>query len=267
MKFQFDKTPFEKIMQEYATLREVDIPTAVAINARLLCVELARRTQPFGTKPEAGLQRTKNDITKIIKFPVHVLGMIAKVENMKIRNRLRVLYINQRWDVIARIFGNIGYLKKYGEFEHLNSGQIKPIHQKHRNPRTGRTRRRADGLFIANASDLDKYIKEVQKRVGLSKAGWAQCALQLPKVVSGSMTRGIPSWVIKAAKQNGILKNRLGNKDNPEVTMTNTTPWADRVCDSYQVAKASAIVVSKMKNQMKQILRGRMKAQRVAMAA
>jgi hypothetical protein len=267
MKFQFDSTPFEKILKEYAALREVEIPTAVAINARLLCVELARRTQPFGVKPDAGLERVKNDITKIIKYPVHVLKMISQVENQKIRNRLRVLYSNQRWDVIARIFSNIGYLKKWGEFQSLDGiQQIKATHKKNRKPRTGRTNNRADALYITNSSNLDKYIKEVQSRVGLSKGGWAACALALPSVVKGRMTRGIPNWVVKAAKQNGRIENRLANKTNPEVKLTNTTPWADRICGPYEVAKATSVVVAKMKNQMKQILLGRQRAQKAALA-
>ena len=67
-KFKFESVKFEQIMKDYATIREVTIPDAVMLNARLLCVELARRTQPFGENSTAGTIRVKNDIGKIIGF-------------------------------------------------------------------------------------------------------------------------------------------------------------------------------------------------------
>ena len=47
-KFKFESVKFEQIMKDYAEIRAVTIPDAVMLNARLLCVELGRRTQPFG---------------------------------------------------------------------------------------------------------------------------------------------------------------------------------------------------------------------------
>ena len=58
-KFKFESLKFEQIMKDYATIREVTIPDAVMINARLLCVELGRRTQPFGIDDKAKLTGEK----------------------------------------------------------------------------------------------------------------------------------------------------------------------------------------------------------------
>jgi len=65
-KFKFDATQFKEIMKDYSEIVEKTIPDAVALSARLLCVELARRTQPFGNKAESGIGRTTKDIQKII---------------------------------------------------------------------------------------------------------------------------------------------------------------------------------------------------------
>jgi len=58
-KFKFESLKFEQIMKDYAEIREVTIPDAVMLNARLLCVELARRTQPFGADDKAKLTGEK----------------------------------------------------------------------------------------------------------------------------------------------------------------------------------------------------------------
>jgi len=79
-KFKFESVKFEQIMKDYAEIREVTIPDAVMLNARLLCVELARRTQPFGNDDTSGKTRVKNDIGKIIKPPVQLLAMQTRLK-------------------------------------------------------------------------------------------------------------------------------------------------------------------------------------------
>lgn len=260
-KFKFESVKFENIMADYARIREQTIPDAVVANARLLCVELARRTQPFGAddvSKKTGEGRIKNDIGKIIKYPVDVLAMISKIENERIRKRLRTLYQNQRWDVIARIFSNVGYLKKWGGFENIEGmEQIQAVHQKNRNQRTGRTFNRADKLYITSSNDLDKHIKAVQLRVGMSKAGWAECARQLRRVTKGSPTRGMASYVVKQQGR-GSVTDHSYDLTNPRVILTNETPWADNICPPAEQERAKSIVVQRMINQMRNILKKRL---------
>jgi hypothetical protein len=255
-KFKFDKQKFVEILEEYSKIVEKSIPDCVALNARLLCVELARRTQPFGTKPDAGAKRVELDIGKILKTDQALDDMVAEVSTEKIRNRLQTLVKQKRYDVIKIILERIGFLKKWGELEVTND--FKAIHQEHRKPRDGRTRNRGNKLYIAEG-DLPGYIESVAKRVGIAKSGWARCAEQLPRVISGKMTRGIPDWVVDQTKATGEIENHLGDTSNPRVLMTNKVPWLSRICPPDQQLKASQVVVAKMKKQMENILKKRKK--------
>lgn len=263
-KFKFESKGLQNILDEYAALREQTIPDAVVASARLLCVELARRTQPFGSNDvskKAGENRIKNDVLKIVKYPVRVDEMISKVENERIRDRLRALYSSQRWDIISRIFSNIGYLKKWGGFESVRGmTQIQSIHKKNRNQRTGRTFSRADKLYIANSNDLDKHIEEVQRRVGLAKSAWASCAKRLRKVTTGSATRGIPSWVTRHDSPHSDVIDNSRDLSNPRVTLINTTKYISQILPSSEANNAKSIVVGKMISQMKNILKKRNKS-------
>jgi hypothetical protein len=260
-KFKFTATKLENILDEYAKIREQTIPDAVVANARLLCVELARRTQPFGDDNKAKLAgegRTEKDIGKIIKTEKQLTAMALEVDSEKIRHRLLSLISGGRFDVVERIFTNIGFLNTWGGMEIISGGAIKSTHNASRITTTGRTRARGYKLNIANQGELDSYIAGVIKRVGLSKAGWAECAKQLPKVVKGSMTRGIPRWVTRHSTS-GSVQDNSRKLNNPSVVLTNLIPWASRVIPEKEIASAKAVVITKMIEQMKRILKYREK--------
>lgn len=253
-KFKFDKQKFVEILDDYSKIVEKSIPDCVALNARLLCVELARRTQPFGTKPDSGIGRVEKDIGKIIKTDGKLEEMFDEIGKTKIRDRLFRLLQQRRYDVIKIILERIGFLKKWGELE--VTSDFKTIHQEHRKPRDGRTRDRGNKLYIAEGN-LPAYIEGVAKRVGIAKSGWARCAEALPQVIGGKMTRGIPDWVVNQTKASGSIQNNLSDKENPRVLMTNNVPWVDRICPAGEQLKASQVVIAKMKKQMEKILKKR----------
>jgi hypothetical protein len=100
----------------------------------------------------------------------------------------------------------------------------------------------------------------VQKRVGISKGGWADCATQLKKVNKGGLLAGFPTWVKKAMKSgSGKVQDMTSDIKNPRVHLTNNVPWADNVIPESQQAGAIAVVVVKMRNQMNMILKKRQK--------
>jgi hypothetical protein len=255
-KFKFDATKFEAIMTDYAEILKKTIPDSVALNARLLCVELARRTQPFGNKAESGIGRVEKDIGKIIKDVGKLEEIFDNVDKRKIRDRLYSLMKSRRFDVLETVLRNIGFLNKWGGLEVTSN--LKEVHKANRNATTGRTRNKGDKLYIAEGN-LPAYIEDVTKRVGTAKSGWARCAEQLPAVIGGSMTRGIPDWVASQTKGGGTIENNLSNAANPSVRMTNTVPWVSRICPPGEQLKASQVVVAKMKAQMNRILKKREK--------
>jgi len=251
-KFKFEKFKFEEIIKDYASIKETTIPEAVRANARLLCVELARRTQPFGTKAADGEERVRRDIGKVIKTNETLEQMAQRVDKIRIRERLNTLIERNRLDVVERVMRNIGFLQKWSDME--SAASFRDIHKRNRNSTTGRTFRRADKLYIANKPALDTYTDEIARRVGLSKAGWAECANEI------GGTRGIPGFVTRnMGKGNGSVRNSLADKDNPHVVLTNSTPWISRICPPTEVLNALSITKTKAKRMLETILNKRMK--------
>jgi hypothetical protein len=262
-KFKFEAHKLEQILKEYAEIREVEVPRAVLINGRLLAKELARRTQPFGTKAKAGQQRVKNDIGKVIKDSNRVEEMIDKVDDKKIKARLGALFAANNYKAITAIFSNIGFLNKYAGMEFI-ADPYGP-HQEHRDPKTGRTRKKGDELYIAK-KDIGAYIEKFSKRVGLSKAGWAVAAEALPPTVANKRSSyDFPPFVkANMDKASGSAQDNTGNITNPTVKLTNSTPWIDRICPATEQIRAVSIVIARMKSQMARILKKRQKANAVA---
>lgn len=259
-KFKFESLKFEQIMKDYAEIREVTIPDAVMLNARLLCVELARRTQPFGDEQTAGTTRIKNDIGKIIKNTDQLDEYADRIGSQKIKERLKSLIKSGRFDIVETILRNIGFLNKWTGMEVIGGSKIKSVHNEARNKTTGRTKSRGSKLFIASNSDQEIYIAEVQKRVGMSKGGWANCATQLKRVNKGSLLSTFPKWVIKAMKSgSGSVQDITSDLKNPRVEMTNNIPWASNVIPKSEEEFARAVVVTKMKKQLETILKKRQK--------
>jgi hypothetical protein len=262
-KFKFEAHKLEEILKEYAEIRKVEVPRAVLINGRLLAKELARRTQPFGTKADAGQQRVRNDIGKVIKEDSRVEEMIDKVSDGRIAGRLKQLWNARRFDVLELVFRNIGFLNKYGDMEFITDP--KGPHRANRDPRTGRTRNKGDKLYIAQ-NDISSYVEETAKRVGLSKAGWAVAAEGLPSTVANKRSSyDFPAFVkANMDRASGSAQDNTGNIANPTVTLTNATPWIDRICPATERMNAVSVVISKMKTQMAKILKERKKADEVA---
>jgi hypothetical protein len=262
-KFKFEAHKLEEILKEYAEIRKVEVPRAVLINGRLLAKELARRTQPFGTKEDAGQQRVRNDIGKVIKEDSRVEEMIDKVNDGRIAGRLKQLWNARRFDVLELVFRNIGFLNKYGDMEFVADPKVP--HRANRDPRTGRTRNKGDKLYIAQ-NDISGYAEETAKRVGLSKAGWAVAAEGLPPTVANRRSSyDFPAFVkANMDRASGSAQDNTGNITNPTVTLTNSTPWIDRICPATERMNAVSVVISKMKTQMAKILKERKKAEEVA---
>jgi hypothetical protein len=72
------------------------------------------------------------------------------------------------------------------------------------------------------------------------------------------MTRGIPGWVTRNTGS-GSVQDRSRNASNPSVQLTNSTPWASQVIPENEIASAKAVVITKMIQQMKRILKYREK--------
>lgn len=244
------------VLLQYATLTGKGITELMRSNARLCAVELANRTQPFSVGKGAGANaktagesRTANDIGKVIKSKDRLEEITSKTQSEKLRANLSNLAASGRWDALRAVFQNLGF----GVIEFVSSPQaFQAAHKYNRSRATGRTFKKADKLYIAT-SGLPAYIKEIVKRVGLSKSGWAECARQIGGV-KGDAARGIPAFAKRHNAGFGKVSESIAGAKT-SFTLINTIPWADKVCRPSEQRAALTIAKTKMMEQMRRAIK------------
>lgn len=245
----------KSVMEQFATITGKGIPELMRSNARLCAVELANRTQPFsvgkgaGTKAKsAGETRTANDIGKVIKTRERLDEIFSKTQSASLRASLEKLAAAGRWGELRAVLQKLGF----GALEFVSGQGIRAAHKANRSKTTGRAFNKPSTLYIATTG-LPAYMKEVVKRVGLSKSGWADCAKQIGGV-KGDGARGIPAFAKRHNAGFGDVTESI-NGANTSFTMVNSIPWADKVCRPSEQRTALTIAKSKMIEQMRRAIK------------
>lgn len=257
-----EKTGLEKMFEFYGTVKQKTLPEVLRIHARLACVELARRTQPFGDKKgdeKVGTSAVARDLLGGKKR----YGIFAPITDFMAANA------EENSTGTIRLFtkknGDVYGTDKAHFRQFATMGSMRLIHKKAfkngRSSSAGTSDRKIgrwvfiDKYFVP-PGQLSEYIAAQQAKVGIAKSGWAACAKQL-KTGKGSPTRGIPRWVTRHLGNYGlgIVQDMADDTANPRIVLTNTCKFVDKVCPENQQQQAVAIVVGKMIKQLTNILR------------
>jgi hypothetical protein len=267
-KFKFQDLRFEQIMKRYADAKNISIPDAVMLNARLLCVELARRTQPFGasdSSKKAGEAAITRDLLGKSGGGKARAGLFSPISAVMDDAVFYKKSTNVRLFVSKD--GNVYGTDRSHFLPDATESTLRAFHKKNfvngrMSSAGGRTKnigrwKFVDRLFV-DAATLNNYLDATLKKVGIAKSGWASCASQLKKINKGRLTTGFPKWVLRHLEdfRSGEVKDNTANKNNPTVLLTNKVPWASEVIDVMEQGKAQSIVAQKMKKQLSKILKG-----------
>jgi hypothetical protein len=263
-KIKLDALKFEKIVKDYAHIRKVTIPDAVVANARLLCVELARRTQPFGADDKAKLTGEKA-INRDLKGGKKRAGIFAKADftdDMGFEWYATGPNVRLFITKDGRVYGtDKSFYEPDASHDRMRAWHKSKYVNGKMSSAGSRSRDIGRWKFIeklmVSKSTLDTYVDSQIKKVGWAKAGWAACARDLRKVVKGSMTRGIPPWVTRHDSYQGDVIDRTNDPKNPTVTLTNSTPYISQILPYSEQLNALNIVSNKMRKQMARILKKR----------
>jgi hypothetical protein len=236
--------------------------------ARLMAVNLAFQTQPFGGSKAIGGQQESaksqgegtvaSDIRKVIRTPADVYQQIEKqaigagrafyamikkgdfdlAKNLLIRLRVTGLIQAQ----VGNMSGN------------FHKQALKPI------PKRPRMAKRQEPLLITDEkTKLKAYVKEVQKKVGIAKGGWAACAMQLGGTkgrmetnVPGMQQQAVPAWVKRHAGKRaaGTVIDQADNFMVGKINMINHVPWVSNCLSDQQAQSAIDIQAEKMQRAM-----------------
>jgi hypothetical protein len=239
-KFKISTERLQKKMRQYERIVGQEMPMIVKRQARLLCVELGKQTQPFGNGSKAkeqGEGAVKTDVNSLF------------------------IALNDFWWDKSREDGAKFLFRKDGQAVMANAAtvaaslsQMAEHHRKNRNRHSGRARKiRVDKQAFAEEAKLKSFIKQLQKSVGMAKAGWAKCAQLIG--VTGNPLRGFPAWVKRhVSKADGRIVDRSKGR-NPTVKITNKIGYVSKVLSSSQIAIANNMQRGKMMREMNKAIK------------
>ena len=270
-----DTSDLRERLSEYVRVTQRETSETVRQFARVACVNLATETQPFGDGKEgqsAGETAVARDIYKVY-YPAtgakflkqatrYVEGYYAKNNQSssradKFKTRLLGYQMANNTGALAKIAADIG-------FTDAQIDSFEPSRHRSSRDSRGRVRAAKPQLVIGGEDGLEKYIEETQRKVGLTKAGWAVCAEAIPLNRASSATRGIPQWVTRnKGRASGRIEDHSQDPTNPRVRMTNATPWTSQVLTPSQAKQALELArdnfVKYMNTAIKKTLRDEVK--------
>lgn len=256
--FQLDDSEFRSALRRYALARRIDFAKAIQQQARLIAVNLAFQTQPFGeNKGRAqGEGAVKADLTppRGIFKPLNQFWMseAVRMKQYAPENFVR-RFTNKKGEVWLteedQVLTTQGAIKQFHQSMRTQGGRRRTSQAGNFDRTIGRTK--AGNRGAVDRDNLQKYVQTVQKKVGMAKAGWADCAKQI-----GGM-RGIPQWVTRHAgkRSKGIVTDNT-KASGPEqyVMMENTVPWIDKCLTQSQMQRALDIQRGKMETAIEKTL-------------
>jgi hypothetical protein len=273
-------------MNYFAQIVGRDVRTELRRFSRIACRELAHTTQPFGfdkAAQEQGTKKVEADISKVFYTPEDggfVRSLTEKVlERQRNKNDTgnRAFVIADRFRTRLQKYvdeNNIAALRKIttnfgwrGVIDRVDQ----EVHQQARTARRKNVPKRVGEMYLVLAGrrkdTVDTYVKKVQKRVGMAKAGWANCATKIPGI---SFAKGplydFPKWVKDKANHWVPDASRVDASStfneadsNPRVAMTNSVPWISENIGGSTVRAALEIArnlfVKEMDKRIKYVLR------------
>jgi hypothetical protein len=238
-KVEIDNRQLLERMKRYQEVTGKEIGATMRRGARLLAVNLAYSTPPYGKDVAArklGEKAVQNDILHIMR-PMEKINLPHKTNVEPFKKTVQRIVTNNkalRKDLlkairdfdIARISGILKSVRGFSELRVI-AEPSKHLHKITRNE-YGRTRKGWQGReIIFKSGYLEEYIKKKQQLVGMTKAAWASCAISVKADVADALS-GLPTWVKRHA--NNVPHNVMDASDAfaPKITLTNKLPWADK---------------------------------------
>jgi hypothetical protein len=253
-KVQIDNSKLMARMKRYEEVTGKEVAASLRRGARLLAVNMAISTQPYGK----GLDARKKGEAAIGKDLLRIFYVMHPANIQKF-----IDFWGSKKNTFK--FGHKG-AAPIGDVTHqvLSSMEMKGWHKSHRLPGSGRTRKikLKDGLNVLTTTGIrfrdlpgldvgivsqpqfDNYVKYIQLRVGMTKAAWGAAALQVNADVKDALS-GLPAWV---KRHIGKVPSAVVDKADsiaPTITLTNKIPWADN--SLREPDKQEAIRISREK--------------------
>lgn len=245
-----DTSGLEEKIIRLAKFTRKSVGEVMRQEGRLLAVQLARYTQPFGFSDKSkqqgqsaiagdlvGTRRTgratggQGDGTGGV-FTVVPDDIMAKAVDYK--------------DGTTRLFvkkdGTVYGADTSMVLKNPSMAQLDAIHQSKRRASDGSVTQAGYGTkdigrwkfvskFVISKSVFQNYLAYVFTKVGIAKSGWADCAKKLGGTRGGTAEGNIPGWVTRHLKDFsfGVVGDETDNPENPKLFLINEVNYTSQV--------------------------------------
>lgn len=240
---QVETRKFEAALRQLAAATGKSFRQVVDQNSRLIAVNLAFQTQPFGNSVASrkqGEAAVMRDIGKVYRPANKVFDELKGQSEDQAKGFYKAVK-NGDYALAQDILRRSGIKDRNAEVGEFDE----QWHRKSKNRRGTVSRHRA-ALVTPDNKETKAYTKEVQRRVGYAKSGWIAAGSQI-----GKLSR-IPKWLRKDAS-NGT-GSRRGGTSNPSVVLNNLVQYVSDVCPPDQIAEALRIQREKMEAHIRHVV-------------
>ena len=233
-----DERRINKALKLWKKLTQEERAKELQKSARSLAVRLANATAPYGLDADARA-KGENAIIADIASITRPLSKYAFGEAERMR----------KYDPEAfkrRFTTKTGKVWLEEQDVPLDLSTIKQFHKSMRNKSTGSTtkaglfdrtigRHKAAHRGFIVKTQQQRYINQTKKKVGIAKAGWAECAAILGGFQSVKGVGSIQKWLQKLIANYGRGTVHL---DNDSIQIRNSVPWIRRVLSNSAMRKS-----------------------------
>ncbi len=227
VRVKVDTSGSDELFRKMGWTLKNSLPGFMRQEARLVAVELARRTQPFGanaTTQKVGQVATSRDIYHVYATP----GAVFKEFVSEGTSKAFWLHYKAKRYTEAQVLIKKFCPKFSGiEFQDFDGGAS---HRQLRNNQGRIPKSQKPVMIVKDPKKLEAYVKAEEKKVGTGKGGWSTCAAQL------GGTRGIPGWVSRQNAPARVIEQY--RTDISKVIMTNLVPYASEILTEYEKQNA-----------------------------
>jgi len=262
-----DARKLERALKAFIGNTKLEAGKEMKIQARSLCLSLAKATQPFGldsaTKKQ-GEKAVSRDIGRVYKSVAGASVGISKLsqgggksptQNAEQAGRAFAALVNfkfkgkgkkartmaarsQAQELLKRINTAPFVRTQLGSFDAGKAHTAARFGKRKSVPKN-----QFVGLVVDKASDLKKYYKEKTSHVGIMKSGWSSCA----KLLGG--LRGFPAWVTRHGGGGTVddqSSKAVGMFSKPYVKITNKIPGIGNAISNSTIQHSIDIQLVKM---------------------
>jgi len=220
---------FERSLKRLIAETDRSVGDIVRQEARLFCVDLIHKTQPFGRTKKAnekGSRAVYRDVGRVYANP----GRVYKEVQTGSDDAAKALYYllkNNRYSEAEEMLRTVGTSMVAGlRVRDFDGGKE---HQSRR--RLGRVDGVRPSVVIPNPQNRTRYSESIAKRVGTAKRSWA---VGLPRL--GSMAR-IPKW-LRRGRHGSMDDHTRGRRPLKGVVFSSHISYIHRVLKERDVKRS-----------------------------